>query len=281
VLIDSHAHLDSTRYDDDRLAVLQRAAAAGVDTILSIGIGEGPDTMHRAAEIASEFAGLPDVPRIFASAGIHPSETTFADQAALDKLADLTRHPHIIAVGEIGLDDYHADNPPQDVQHRAFIQQMEIARAAKLPILIHCRAKEGTTTAWDDTLSLLETHWRDTGLGGVLHCFGGEWQHAQRGIDMGFYISFAGNVTFPKAQPLRDVAARVPADSLLIETDCPFLAPIPHRGKRNEPAFVAQVPQTLADARNTTPEEIAVSTTNNFLRLFQAAQHPLQHCPFR
>jgi TatD DNase family protein len=273
VLIDSHAHLDSARYDDDRLAVLQRAAAAGVDTILSVGIGEGPDTMHRAAEIAFEFAGLPDVPRIFASAGIHPSEANFADHAALEKLTHLTLHPQVIAVGEIGLDDYHADNPPQDVQRRAFIQQMEIARAAKLPILIHCRAKEGTTTAWDDTLSLLETHWRDTGLRGVLHCFGGEWQHAQRGIDMGFCISFAGNITFPKAQPLRDVATRVPTDSLLIETDCPFLAPIPHRGKRNEPAFVAHVPQTLADARNTTSEEIAASTTKNFLGLFKAAQH--------
>lgn len=274
MLIDSHAHLDSARYDEDRLAVLQRAAAAGVGTILSIGIGDGPATMHRAAEIAFEFAGLPDVPRIFASAGIHPSEANFADHAALEKLSGLTRHPHLIAIGEIGLDDYHAENPPKKTQFDAFIQQMEIARNAKLPILIHCRAKEGTTTAWDDTLSLLETHWRSTGLGGVLHCFGGEWQHAERGLDLGFCLSFAGNITFPKAQALREIAARVPADSLLIETDCPFLAPVPHRGQRNEPAFVAHVPQTIADARNTTLEDITTSTTQNFLRLFQAAQHP-------
>ncbi len=274
MLIDSHAHLDSARYDDDRLAVLERAAAAGVGTILAIGIGDGPATMHRAAEIAFEFAGLPDVPRIFASAGIHPSEANFADRAALEKLTGLTRHPHLIAIGEIGLDDYHAENPPKKTQFDAFVQQMEIARHAKLPILIHCRAKEGTTAAWDDTLSLLETHWRSTGLGGVLHCFGGEWHHAQRGLDLGFCISFAGNITFPKAQALRDIAARVPADSLLIETDCPFLAPVPYRGQRNEPAFVSYVPQTIADARNTTLEDITTSTTQNFLRLFQAAQHP-------
>lgn len=273
MLIDSHAHLDSPRYDEDRLAVLQRAAAAGVDTILAIGIGEGPDTMHRACEIAFEFAGMPHIPRVYASAGIHPSEAHFADDAALEKLTRLTLHSQLIAIGEIGLDDYHAENPPRDVQHRAFIQQMEIARAAKLPILIHCRAKEGTTTAWNDTLSLLETHWRSTGLGGVLHCFGGEWPHAQRGIDLGFAISFAGNITFPKAQPLRDIAARVPLDSLLVETDCPFLAPIPHRGKRNEPAYVAHVPQTLADVLNTTPEEIAAATTETFCRLFHPARH--------
>jgi TatD DNase family protein len=273
MLIDSHAHLDSPRYDGDRLAVLERAGAAGVDTILAIGIGEGPATMHRACEIAFEFAGLPNVPRIFSSAGVHPSEAHLADDAALEKLAKLTLHPQLIAVGEIGLDDYHAENPPRDIQHRAFIQQMEIARDAKLPILIHCRAKEGTTTAWDDTLSLLESHWRSTGLGGVLHCFGGEWSHAQRGIDLGFAISFAGNITFPKARPLRDIAARVPLESMLIETDCPFLAPVPHRGQRNEPAYVAYVPQTLADVLNTTPEEIAASTTNTFNRLFHPEQH--------
>lgn len=274
MLIDSHAHLDSVRYDDDRLAILQRAASAGVETILSIGIGEGPATMHRTAEIAFEFAGVPEVPRIFASAGIHPSQANLADDAALDKLAKLTLHPHVIAIGEIGLDDYHADNPPGDIQHRAFIQQMQIAATAKLPILIHCRSREGATNTWEDTLSLLETHWRATGLGGILHCFGGEWQHAQRGIDLGFQISFAGNVTFPKAQPLREIARRVPADSLLIETDCPFLAPMPHRGKRNEPAFVAHVPKALAEARKSTAEEIAASTTENFRRLFPIARHP-------
>ena len=255
--------------------MLERAAAAGVDAILSIGIGDGPETMHRAAEIAAEYAGLPNVPRILASAGIHPAEANFADAEAMDKLAELVAKPQVIAVGEIGLDDYHAENPRMDVQRRVFVEQMDIARGAGLPIVIHCRAKEGTTGAWDEMLSLIETHWRGTGLGGILHCFGGEWRHAQRGIDMGFHISFAGNVTFPKAQPLRDIAARVPEDSLLIETDCPFLAPVPYRGKRNEPAYVAHVPGVLAEARNVTSEEIAASTTENFLRLFPSAQHQL------
>jgi len=271
MLIDSHAHLDSERYAEDREDMLRRAKAAGVEAILSIGIGDGPSTMHRALELAREFASNPDMPRIFVSAGIHPHEAALADTAALEKLNALAAEPEIVAVGEIGL-DYYYDHSPREVQAQAFIAQMEIAAAHKLPILIHCRASADSTNAWDDTLDLLKEHWRPTGLGGILHCFAGEGRHAQEAMDMGFLVSFAGNITFPKAQPLRDAAVKIPADRLLVETDAPFLAPVPNRGKRNEPAWVKNVAETLAVVRGTDYETIALATTANFSRLFPAAQ---------
>jgi TatD DNase family protein len=145
---------------------------------------------------------------------------------------------------------------------------MEVAASRKSPILIHCRPKDGDDACWEDTLQLLAEHWGPTGLGGVLHCFSGDWSHAARAMEMGFLISFAGNVTYPKAQPLRDVAARVPSDMLLVETDAPFLAPMPERGKRNEPALVAHTASALAQLRGVTSEEMASITTKNFQRLF-------------
>jgi TatD DNase family protein len=271
MLIDSHAHLDSERYDDDREAMLRRARAAGVSTILAVGIGEGPATMHRALEIAREHASNPDMPRIVASAGIHPHEAAQADAAALDKLDRLAAEPEIIAVGEIGL-DYYYDNAPRDVQARVFIQQMEIAAARKRPIIIHCRPSQDSTNAWDETLALLRDHWQPTGLGGILHCFAGTEGHARQGIDMGFLISFAGNLTFPKAQPIRDVAAKIPVDSILVETDAPFLAPVPNRGQRNESAWVRETAVRLAELRGVDYESIAIATTANFCRLFPTAQ---------
>jgi len=239
-MIDSHAHLDSERYAEDRLAMLQRARAAGVHTVLSIGIGDGPDTMHRAADLADEYAGSADVPKIYASAGIHPHEAKLATHQALAQLESLTQRKSVIAVGEIGL-DYFYDNSPRDEQKLAFRQQMEIAAAAGLPIIIHCRPSAGSTNAWDDTLEMLGQEWRPTGLRGILHCFTGTAEHARRAIGLGFLLGFTGNVTFPKSQELREVAAALPADSFLIETDAPFLAPVPNRGKRNEPAWVAAV----------------------------------------
>jgi TatD DNase family protein len=145
---------------------------------------------------------------------------------------------------------------------------LEIAAARKRPILIHCRPKDGATDAWDDLFEILEAHWRSTGLGGVMHCFGGGWEQARRSLDLGFLISFAGNITYPKAQPLRDVAALVPLDGVLVETDAPWLAPTPHRGKRNEPALVTHTAATLAGLLGVAEEEIAAATTKNFFRLF-------------
>ena len=267
MLVDSHAHLDSERYADDRAGILKNAWDAGVRTILSIGIGDGPDTMHRALDLSREFAGKPEAPRILASAGIHPHEAALADEAALAKLDALLAEPEVIATGEIGL-DYYYDNSPRDVQKDVFLKQMKIAEGRKKPIIIHCRPSDNSTNAWDDTLAMIEEHWAPTGLGGILHCFTGEWTHAQRALDCGFLISFAGNVTFPKAQPIRDAAAKVPLDRMLIETDAPFLAPVPNRGKRNEPAWVANVAQQIGNVRQIAPEEVATETSRNFHRFF-------------
>ena len=267
MLIDSHAHLDSERYADDRAAMLTRAWQAGVGAVLAIGIGEGPPQMHQALDLCREFNGQPNLPRLFASAGIYPHNTHEANEAALSKLDDLLAEPEVIACGEIGLDYYH-EGAPHDAQRRGLIQQLEIAAARKRPILIHCRPKEDATDAWDDLFEVLEAHWQPTGLGGIMHCFGAGWEQAQRSLNMGFLVSFAGNLTYPKAQPLRDVAARMPLDGLLVETDAPWLAPAPNRGKRNEPAWVAQTAQVLAGLLGVETEELAAATTKNFFRLF-------------
>jgi TatD DNase family protein len=163
------------------------------------------------------------------------------------------------------------------VQKAAFLRQMEIAAARKKPIIIHCRPSDNSTNAWDDTLEMLESHWRPTGLGGILHCFTGEWSHAQRAMDLGFLISFAGNITFPKAQPIRDVLADVPLDRMLIETDAPFLAPVPNRGKRNEPAWVAQVASKIGEVRGIPAEDAAFRTAENFHRFFGTASTGENH----
>ncbi len=267
MLIDSHAHLDSDRYDSDREPMLQRARAAGVEAILSIGIGDGPDTMHRAAELSDLYAGRNDVPRIYASAGIHPHEARLATPDALKNLAALSRRENVIAIGEIGL-DYYYDHSPREEQRQVFAAQMDIAAAARLPILIHCRPSQDSTNAWDDTLAQLEQHWAPNGLGGVLHCFTGTAAHARRALDIGFMISFAGNVTFPKAADLRAIAADIPSDRLLIETDAPFLAPVPYRGKRNEPAWVAEVATQIGAVRGQTAAQVASTTAENFRRFF-------------
>ena len=268
MLIDSHAHLDSPRYEDDREAMLSRAWEAGVGAVLSIGIGEGPAEMHQALDLCRQFNGRPGLPRLFASAGIYPHATAEADENALAKLAALLAEPEVIACGEIGLDYYH-EGAPRDVQRKGLIRQLEIAAARRRPILIHCRGSNESTDAWDDLFLILEEHWGKTGLGGIMHCFGAGWEQARRSLDMGFLVSFAGNLTYAKAQPLRDVAARMPLDGVLVETDAPWLAPVPQRGQRNEPAFVAQTARALAGLLNVSEAEIATVTTKNFGRLFQ------------
>jgi TatD DNase family protein len=277
-LADSHAHLDML--SGDLAEVLARAQAAGVRTVLAIGIGEGPGEMQRALEIAQEFSGQPATPAIFASAGIHPQEAHRADAEALTKLARLAADERVIAIGEIGLDYYHIDNPVAEVQKAAFVAQMQVAAAARKPVLIHCRTSElatpearqkfGAADAWEELLELLVEHWTASGLGGILHCFSGTVEQARRALDLGFYLSFAGNLTYPRAAGLREVATFAPADRILIETDAPFLAPIPHRGQQNEPALVVHTAAVLAALRGLSLEEIAALTTANFHRLFPA-----------
>ncbi len=223
--------------------------------------------MQQALEISRAYAGKPGMPRILATAGIHPHEARLADQAALEKLDGLLAHQDVLAVGEIGL-DYYYDHSPREQQKYVFAQQMAIGANRRRPIIIHCRPSDGSSNAWDDTLEMIEKQWAQTNLGGILHCFTGEWEHARRAMDCGFLISFAGNITFPKAGNIRDVAARVPLDHMLIETDAPFLAPLPHRGKRNEPGWVGRVADTLGEVLGVPAEQVASSTANNFFRFF-------------
>jgi TatD DNase family protein len=280
-LIDSHAHLDM--YSDEELpAVLARSYAADVRTILAIGIGDGPAFMHRALEIA-EATNSADLPTIYASAGIHPQEAHQATPENLARLAALTQNPRCIAVGEIGLDYYHADNPSIEIQQAAFVAQLNLAAAARKPILIHCRTSElatpqaqqkfGPADAWEDLLALLIEHWGPESRGtstpaGIMHCFSGTVDHAHRSLSLGFHLSFAGNLTYPKAVTIREAAAFAPSNRILVETDAPFLAPIPFRGQRNEPALTTHTAAALAELRGISPEEVAALTTANFRSLF-------------
>lgn len=260
-LVDSHAHLEGKQFDADREQVIERAREAGVRTIVAIGNGDGPETMDCGIRLAERYDFM------YATVGIHPHEAQLANDAACAEMEKLVRHPKVIALGEIGL-DYFYDHSPRDVQRQVFTHQMELARSAKLPIVIHCRPSNQGDDAWDDCLKLLDEQWSSSGLGGILHCFTGQWPHAKRGLDMGFVISFAGNVTFPKAQQIREAAQQVPVDRMLIETDSPYLAPIPHRGKRNEPAFVRETARQIGELRGVPAEEIARQTAQNFYGFF-------------
>ena len=257
-LIDSHAHIDFPQFDEDRAEMLARARAAGVTTLLAIGTGPGPEKLDTALPYAEQHGW------IYASIGIHPHEAKEATAEHLDRLTQLARHPKVIAWGEIGL-DYHYDFSPPETQQRLFREQLALARKAKLPVIIHCRE------AWPDCLALLEENWCSSGLGGIFHCFSGTVEEARRGLEMGFLVSFAGNSTYPKAQNLRNVAAELPLANLLIETDAPYLAPQSRRGKRNEPAFVAEVAHALASVRNLSAEDFAGATAENFRRFFRLA----------
>ena len=254
-LLDSHAHLDDSQFDADRDAVIDRARAAGVKYLLAVSGGGGPDELASAVPIAEKHDW------IFATVGIHPHEAKRAEERHFEQLRVAARHAKVIALGELGL-DYHYDHSPHEVQKQVLIRQLEIASDLKLPIIVHCRE------AWEDLTAIIESHWKSSGLGGILHCFSGSREDAVRFLDWGFLISFAGPITFKKAEGLRAIAAELPLDCLLTETDCPYLAPVPHRGKRNEPAFVRETTQALAALRNMTLEEMGEHAIRNFTRLF-------------
>jgi TatD DNase family protein len=257
-LIDSHCQLDSAEFDIDRDAVIQRAIDAGIDHMMAIGTGSGPPDLEAATRLADRY----DV--FYATAGIHPHDAAKATPADFKHLADLLRHPKVLAVGEIGL-DYHYDFSPRDTQQAVFIEQMSIAAAARKPIVIHTRE------AWDDTLALIAKHWSPHSLGGIMHCFSGGPADAQRALDLGFYLSFGGIVTFPKALDVQSAAREVPRDRILLETDAPYLAPVPKRGKRNEPSLMVHTAQKLAELRGESLEDISLVTTENFHRLLLSA----------
>jgi len=258
-LLDSHAHLDDSDFDSDRAVVIERARAAGLRYILVAGGGTGPDHLDSPLAIAESHDW------IYASVGIHPHDARNFTDSHAQQILQLARRPKVVAVGEIGL-DYYYDHSPREVQKQVLIRQMELARELRRPIIIHCR------DAWTDLRAITEAHWQTTGLGGILHCFTGSLEDAHTFLDWGFLISFAGNLTFKKAENLREVARAVPFDRLLTETDSPYLAPVPHRGKRNEPAYVRAVTQELARLRNLPEEELARQVIENFEGFTSAAR---------
>jgi len=258
MFVDSHAHIDGPEYDADRDEVITRAREAGVVAILNVGTG---DPHGNAFERAVELAG--QHPDIYAAVGVHPHDARLFDEEAERKITGLIEQSEkIVAWGEIGL-DYHYDNSPREVQRDVFRRQLRLARAAQLPVIIHSREAD------DDTIHILQEELAGYDRAGVLHCFGGGMAMAESAVALGFFISFAGVLTFKNAQALRDIATRLPLDRILIETDCPYLTPVPFRGKRNEPARVVEVARCLADLHAKEVEEIGRVTTANFARLFQ------------
>jgi TatD DNase family protein len=271
ILIDSHCHLDGPKFEQDREAALLRAAHAGIGALLAIGNGDGPEQADCALKIAAQYSGRAELPKIYASVGVHPHEARLATPQNLAQLGRWARDERVVAWGEIGL-DYFYDHSPREVQRDAFARQMELAAEAGLPIIIHCRPSQADPNdAWEDCLELIKRRSAPRNLGGVLHCFTGEWSHAERAMGFGYYLSFAGNVTYPKAENIRAAARQAPADRILVETDSPYLAPAPHRGKRNEPALVADTARFIAELRGVSVEELARQTTSNFYRLFSRA----------
>jgi TatD DNase family protein len=250
-LTDSHCHLDDKKYAQDLDRVLTRAAESGVTRMLTIGTGDGPPELDRGVRLAEKYSQL------FASVGVHPHDAAKCEPRTFDDLRALGRHSKVVAFGEIGL-DYHYDFSPRETQREVFAAQLNIARHLALPVIIHTRE------AWDDTLALLHEHWSGPG---IMHCFTGDRAQAEQALRLGFHVAFGGVLTFRTAEGVREAAAIVPDDRLLIETDAPYLAPIPYRGKRNEPAMMVETVKTLAALRNTTPERLAEITSANFEQL--------------
>jgi TatD DNase family protein len=252
-VIDSHCHIDMPQFDADREEVVARARAAGLVEMLLVGGVDESAGHRRALEVAGRF-GFP------ATAGVHPHEARIADEAVYDELRGLAREGRIVAIGEIGL-DFHYDHSPRDAQREAFRRQIRLARDVGLPIVVHTREAD------EETADILEQEGAGE-AGGVIHCFTGGLELARRALGLGFLISFSGIVAFPRSEIIQQVAREVPEDRLLIETDAPFLAPPPHRGKRNEPAFVVDVARTVAALRGTTAEAVGSLAHRNYARLF-------------
>jgi TatD DNase family protein len=257
MLIDSHAHLDDARFAPDRSDVIQRAWDAGVRRIVTIGTGSGPDDMGCGIPIAESYDWIQT------SLGIHPHDAANAEARHFDRMNQLAAHPKVVAIGETGL-DYHYDHAPRDLQRVVFQRQLEIATALDLPAIVHTRNADA------DTEMLLR---KCAPRRGVLHCFTSGAALADAALEIGFMISFSGIATFPNAKDLIDIVQRVPSDRILVETDCPYLAPVPHRGKRNEPAFVSDTARFIAKARDVPVEQLESETYSNFTRLFSREGH--------
>lgn len=259
MLVDSHCHLADTEFDADRDQVMARARETGIKRLLVIGTGSTYDQITAARAVSELYE------EAYWAAGIHPHEAQHFRNDDLRQLRALARHAKFLAIGEIGL-DYHYDHSPREAQREMLIRQLQLAQELRLPIIIHCRE------AWQDLRALVKEHWSDSGLAGVLHCFTGSHDDALELMDSGFLVSFAGNLTFKNAGTLRDVAREIPADRLLAETDSPYLAPVPYRGKRNEPARVREVVHALAILRGASEEDMARQTSESFHRCLGIGQ---------
>ena len=253
MLTDTHCHIQTRQFDGEREAVLRRAVEAGVDTLVCVGYDA---ETWRAAQrlVGAGSEGL----RLYATAGLHPHDAKDFTPALMDEIRGLAQAGKIVAIGECGLDFYRNLSPPEQ-QREAFATQIELAKETGLPLVIHDRE------AHESVVDLLASH---GARGGVMHCFSGDWELAEQCLDLGFYISIAGPVTYAKNDALRDVAARVPADRIVVETDCPYLTPVPFRGKRNEPALVRLIAEEVARVRGVSPEEIFELTSRNASELF-------------
>ncbi len=250
-LVDSHAHLDFPNFNGDRDAVLKRAEGAGIKLILNVGFDL--KSSRKSIALAENY------PFVYAACGIHPHDASRVPPRYLDELARMAEHPRVVALGEMGL-DFYRDRSPRPVQREIFRQQLQLARDINLPVILHDR------DAHQEVMNILESE----GLperGGVMHCFSGDMALAKRSVQMGLYVSIAGPVTYSKNNALAQVASRVPLDKLLIETDAPFLTPVPRRGKRNEPAYVALIAEKVAELRGTTPDIVGQACLDNARRL--------------
>jgi len=253
VLVDSHCHLDFPDFDADRDAVIDRARAAGVDTFVTIST--------RVSHFATIRALAGGYDRVYCSIGTHPHNAADEPDVTSDDLIGIAADPLVVAIGEAGL-DYHYDNSPRAAQRRGFLRHIAAARDTGLPLIIHARDAD------DDIAAILE---EESGKGAfpfVLHCFSSGPDLARRGVALGGMVSFSGILTFKRADALRAIAGAVPVDRLLVETDAPYLAPVPHRGRRNEPAYVVETAKVLADVRGMTADQLAAATTDNFFRVF-------------
>lgn len=259
MLIDSHCHLDFPDYDEDRQQVIDRARAAGVSMMLTIST-----KITEADKIISLAEAHPD---IMCSVGIHPHEAGREPVTSAAQLVARAAHPKVIGIGETGL-DYYYEHSPRDDQKRNFHAHIEAARSSRLPLIVHARDAD------EDTADILEQEAAQGDYPGLIHCFTAGPELARRALDLGFYISISGIATFKNASDLRDVIRFIPLDRLLVETDAPFLAPVPFRGRRNEPGFVKHTAEMVADIKQTNYEEIAAVTTDNFFTLFTKAERP-------
>ncbi|CAM3672854.1 TatD family hydrolase [Marinicrinis lubricantis] len=252
MLIDTHTHLDTEQFDEDRESVIQRALEQGVERMINVGFNR--ETIQSTIQLIDTYDF------IYGVIGWHPVDAVFMKEGDLEWIEELTRHPKVVALGEMGL-DYHWDTSPKDVQQQVFREQIRLAKRLKLPIVIHNR------DAHHDVVQILKEE-RASEIGGVMHCYSGSWETAKQCLDMNFYISFGGPITFKNAKQPKEVLQKVPMDRLLVETDCPYLAPHPNRGKRNETGFVKLVALAAAELRGVSFEEIVLQTGNNAKKLF-------------